>query len=269
MRRTRQVLALAIGLAAVAGLIVLLLPPPPPGGPRTTSEATGIVVRSYSGEGDLAWEVTAQEGLLEGEEAQLLDPRVEFYQDADLRFRAVAKLLTVSPSDAELAGDVRAFREGDFELSTAALRWTSDTHVLTADQTTLTFDRGVMEGQRFAFDPAAERATLDGAVEGRLELDPEAILRCQRAEWNADGQLSLFDVEIEQGEMRYTATQAKTTLEADAVHLHGEARIALPWGTLTADSLEIDETRVLARGTVTATLDRGFFRGEDEEEEDA
>jgi LPS export ABC transporter protein LptC len=265
MRRAQRLFVLALVLAVVAVLTVLVWPPGPNVPARSGSEASDVVVRTYNAAGDLTWEVTAEEGMLEGEEALLVRPLVEFFEADRLLFQAEGAELQVSPVFAELRGGVTASRAGEYELTTDAMRWTNESEMLTANETTIRFDRGEVQGERFRFEPRTGRAALEGRVTGTVDLHTPATVRCQRAEWTSDEPLVLIDVEIDQGETRYTASRAETSPASESVVLIGEAQVHLPEGRLRAERITVDATGFAASGGVTVTLDQGFFApGEDD-----
>jgi len=256
----KRAVGVTLCVAAFAGLVLLVLPPRQPTGTRTASEARGIIVRTYTVDGALSWEVAAHRGSLDGEDGRLEEPQVVFFDGERILFEAQAAELMIAPTQAELTGDVTAANhEGNYQLTTDVLRWSSEEEVLTAGTSTLMFDRGVIQGSSFTFVPSSQRAILDGEVHGTLELDPAATVRCARLEWESDGQFVLLDVEIEHGDRVYRAQHAATALDTETITLTGTAQVQLARAILTADHVRLDNDGIVAEGSVSVTLDDGFF----------
>ncbi|UCF10421.1 MAG: hypothetical protein JSW65_01705 [Candidatus Bipolaricaulota bacterium] len=263
MRRTRRAIQLAAVLLVAAGIALLMIPPEGDV-PRSESAAQGILVRRYDLAGDLAWEVSARRGSLEGRDARLEEVDVVFVRDGDTLLTAIAAEMVVTPTRAELLGGVTAGQEGRYELTTEALHWTSEAETLVAEKTTLTFDRGVIFADGFRYAPREERASLVGDVHGTLDLDEPAAFRGERAVWEGDEQLLIEEVEVRHGEWTYRADRAELSPDEESVAFSGGTTVALRSAELTADGVILDRSGLRAHGAVTVILDGEFFEKEDD-----
>jgi lipopolysaccharide export system protein LptC len=263
MRRAKRLIAVVAVLLVAAGISLLMIPPKSTT-PQSESAAERIIVRTYDATGELSWEVAAQRGSLEGQEARLEEVEVAFQRDGETLLTAVAAEMLVARSRAELLGGVTASHDGQYELATEALHWTSDAETLVAAATTLTFDRGIVHGNAFSYDPKAERAALVGDVHGAIDLDEPATFRGERALWEGDDRLALESVEVEHGEWTYRAQRAMLSADAETVTFEGDAVVALRSAELRAERVTMDSTGVAASGRVRVTLGEDFFWREDD-----
>jgi lipopolysaccharide assembly outer membrane protein LptD (OstA) len=250
MPRARSILVVLL----LVGIAVILFLPRRLGDTDVPFAAAGVTLRTYTESGEPAWEVHARDGEVIDESGTLLDVEVRFLSSDETPLTAIADRLSQAERTSTLAGSVVIERGDGLRLETEEITWNEEEEKLRAGSIRLAIRDLYVEGESFAYDLRAERATITGGVVATIDRDAPLSVLGERAE-EADDVLAVEgNVRVEAPDATYRCHRIEA--DGETVRLLGEVEARFKEGELRADSAEIDpDGRVTATGGVSLRLD--------------
>lgn len=229
MSRAKRIIPVVLG----AALLALAFLPRKPLVSEDPFAASGVVLRAYTGAGDLSWEVRAKSGEVVDEEGTLRDVIVRFLSEDNVDMTAIAERFVQGEAESTLSGGVRIERDDGLRLETEEMSWNERKELLEAGPVELEVRDLLISGDSFEYDLPGERATILGAIR----------------------------VVDSSGDERYSCERIEA--DDDSVRLSGSVAAEFPDGSLEADNATIDESGLTAAGNVSLRLDLATSNGED------
>ena len=169
----------------VAGFAALLFVPQARKRSDVPFTARGVTLHTYTEEGDLWWEIYADEGETVSEDGLLRDVEVRFLSSQETALTATADRFTRGERESILSGAVLVERGDGLRLETDELTWDESEEQLRSGTVQLSRGGIDVQGERFEYDLRDERALITGGIRAKIGDDSE--LQAERAEIAEDG----------------------------------------------------------------------------------
>ncbi len=261
MSRTTKILLLAAGILSGAVALFLTFTRPSMFSPTAAAEATDVVMRGYSAAGDPTWEMRAARGEIVEREGTLVDVVVALFQRGKEPIRVSADRLVREGETALLEGEVRIEREDGLEIETGAVTWREDAETLESGETTLSYEDGELQADRFDYDLRTRRGELSG-VTVTLHREDELRVVSERAELAEDLLTLEGAVHAESGEGTLEAKRLTAALDGDSITLSGGVAAEGEGFSASADAAEVREDGWVLRGNVSIDAELSKLGGE-------
>ncbi|MEN6369601.1 MAG: LPS export ABC transporter periplasmic protein LptC [Thermotogota bacterium] len=260
MSRTTKILLLAAGILSGAVALFLTFTRPSMFSPTAAAEATDVVMRGYSAAGDPTWEMRAARGEIVEREGTLVDVVVALFQRGKEPIRVSADRLVREGETALLEGGVRIEREDGLEIETGAVTWREDAETLESGETTLSYEDGELQADRFQYDLRTRRGELSG-VAVTLNREDELRVGSERAELTEDLLTLEGSVHAESNEGTLEAERLTATIDGNSIALSGGVAAEGEGFSASANAADVREDGWVLRGNVSVDAELSKLGG--------
>lgn len=261
MSRTTKILLIAAGVLSGAIALFLTFTRPSILSPTAAAEATTVVMRGYSQEGDPTWEVRAARGEILKREGTLVDVAVDLFQEGKEPIRVRADRLIREGDVGRLEGSVSIERDDGLVIESDAVTWREDAQTLESGETTLSYEDGELRGERLEYDLEARRGELS-SVTATLNREKTLRVASEGAQLDEDRLTLRGSVRVESEDGTLAADRLDATLDGDSVTLSGQATAEGTGFSASADAIEVREDRWILRGNVSVDAELSKLGGE-------